>query len=55
MRAVSDTGGLLADRDMPTPVKAVGNMAGLAAGGAIAGAVAFTGWLQKRRARPGPS
>jgi hypothetical protein len=52
LRAVTDTGGLLADRDLPTPVKAVGTAAGLAAGGAIAGAVAVTGWLQKRRARP---
>lgn len=54
LRAVTDTGGLLADRDLPTPLKAVGTAAGLAAGGAIAGAVAVTGWLQKRRARPEP-
>jgi len=53
MREVTDTGGLLADRDLPTPVKAAGTAAALAAGGAIAGAVAVTGWLQKRRARPG--
>lgn len=52
LRAVPDTGGLLADRDLPTPVKAVGTAAALAAGGAIAGAVAVTGWLQKRRQRP---
>ncbi len=53
MRAVTDAGGLLADQDLPTPVRAVGTAAALAAGGAIAGAVAVTGWLQKRRARPG--
>ena len=52
MRAVTDTGGLLADRDLPAPVKAAGAAAVLAATGAIAGAVAVTGWLQKRRARP---
>jgi outer membrane lipoprotein-sorting protein len=51
LRTVTDTGGPFADQDLPTPVKAVGTAAALAAGGAIAGAVAVTGWLQKRRAR----
>jgi hypothetical protein len=53
MRAVTDAGGLLADQDLPAPVRAVGTAAALAAGGAIAGAVAVTGWLQKRRDQPG--
>jgi hypothetical protein len=48
VRAVTDPGGPLADWDLPAPVKAVGSAAALAA----AGAVAATGWLQKRRARP---
>jgi outer membrane lipoprotein-sorting protein len=42
--------GLLSDLDMPTPVK----VARLAAGLGVAGAVALTGWLQKRPARPNP-
>jgi hypothetical protein len=53
-REVSDAGGPFGDRDLPGPVKTAASAAALAAGGAVAGAAALTGWLQKRRAqRPG--
>jgi hypothetical protein len=48
MRAVTDTSRPLADWNLPTPVKAVGRAAALAAGGAVA----VSGWLQKRSAKP---
>ncbi len=51
LREVADSGGPFADRDLPDPVKAAASAAVLAAGGAVAGATALTGWLQKRRAR----
>jgi hypothetical protein len=54
LREVADTGGPLADTDLPGPVKAAGTAIIFAAGGAMVGAAALTGWLQKRRARPGP-
>lgn len=53
LRSVRDGGGLLGDRNLPAPVQAAGTVAALAAGGAIAGAVAVTGWLDKLRARRG--
>jgi hypothetical protein len=54
LREVSDAGGPFGDRDLPDPVKTAASAAVLAAGGAVAGAAALTGWLQKRRAqRPG--
>ncbi len=52
LREVADTGGPLADTDLPGPVKAAGTAIIFAAGGAMVGAAALTGWLQKRRARP---
>jgi hypothetical protein len=51
MRNVADSGGPLADRNLPRAAEAAGTAATLAAGGAIVGAVAVTGWLQKLRAR----
>lgn len=53
LRVVADSGGLFGDRDLPAPVQAAGTGAALAVGGAIAGAVAVTGWLEKHRARRG--
>jgi hypothetical protein len=55
LREVSDSGGLLADTDLPGPVKVAGTAAALAATGVMAGATALTGWLQRRRARPDSS
>lgn len=53
LRVVADSEGVLSDRDLPAPVQAAGTAAALAVGGAIAGAVAVTGWLDKHRARRG--
>jgi len=53
LRAVADTGGPLDDLNLPTAVQGVAAAATLAVGGAIAGAVALTGWLEKHRARRG--
>jgi len=55
LREVSDSGGLFADSDLPGPVKVAATAAAVAATGAMAGAPALTGWLQKRRARPDSS
>jgi hypothetical protein len=54
LRQVADAGGPFGDRDLPDPVKTAASAAVFATGGALAGAAALTGWLQKRRAqRPG--
>jgi outer membrane lipoprotein-sorting protein len=47
MRVVTDSGGPLADRNLPRPAEAAATAATFAA----AGAVALTGWLDKHRAR----
>ncbi|HSR84941.1 MAG TPA: hypothetical protein VLM11_12245, partial [Streptosporangiaceae bacterium] len=47
MRSVTDSGGPLADRNLPRPAEAAATAAALAA----AGAVAVTGWLDKQRSR----
>jgi hypothetical protein len=52
LREVTDPGGLLADLDLPVPLREAGTAVAMAAGGLIAGAGALTGWLAKRRARP---
>jgi hypothetical protein len=49
LRVMTDSGGLFGDRDLPAPVQAAGTAAALAVGGAIASAVAVTGWLDKHR------
>ena len=54
LRVVADSGGLLADRDLPRPVRAAGGAAAIAGLGAAAGAVAITGWLDKHRSRRRP-
>jgi hypothetical protein len=51
MRIVTDSGGPLGDRNLPRAAAAAGTAASLAVGGAIAGAVAVTGWLEKHRAQ----
>jgi hypothetical protein len=51
MRVVTDSGGPLGDRNLPRATAAAGTAASLAVGGAIAGAVAVTGWLEKHRAQ----
>ena len=51
VREVTDPGGLLADLDLPSPLREAGTAVALTAGGLIAGAGALTGWLTKRRAR----
>ena len=51
VREVTDPGGLLADLDLPGPLREAGTAVALTAGGLIAGAGALTGWLTKRRAR----
>jgi hypothetical protein len=53
MHAVADSGGPLADRNLPRAAEAATMAATLAVGGAVAGAVAVTGWLEKHRARRG--
>ena len=53
MRTVTDSGGLFGHKGWPGPVDKVANVAALAAGGATLGAVAVTGWLEKRRADRG--
>ncbi len=52
LREVADPGGLLADLDLPGPLREVGTAVAVAAAGLIAGAGSLTGWLAKRRARP---
>ena len=47
MRSTTDSGGPFGDRNLPRPPEAAATAATLAA----AGAVAFTGWLEKHRAR----
>lgn len=47
MRSVTDSGGPLADRNLPRPAEAAATAAAIAA----AGAVAVTGWLDKHRTR----
>ena len=54
LREVPDTGGLLSDRNLPRPVQAAGAAAAVAGFGAVAGAVAVTGWLEKHRPRREP-
>ena len=44
----------LPDWNLQAPVKVAGSAAVLAVGGAIAGAAALTGWLEKHRVRRGP-
>jgi hypothetical protein len=51
MRIVTASGGPLGDRNLPRAAEAAGTAASLAVGGAIAGAIAVTGWLEKHRAR----
>ncbi|HEY2508690.1 MAG TPA: hypothetical protein VGI58_19410 [Streptosporangiaceae bacterium] len=51
IRSVADSGGPLADRNLPRPAEAVATAATVAAVGALAGAAAVTGWLDKHRAR----
>jgi len=43
---------MLADLDLPGPLREAGTAVAVAAGGLIAGVGALTGWLAKRRARP---
>jgi hypothetical protein len=50
-RIVTDSGGPLGDRNLPRAAAAAGTAASLAVGGAIAGVVAVTGWLEKHRAQ----
>jgi hypothetical protein len=54
LRVVTDSGGLLSDRDLPRPLQAAGAAAAVAGLGAAAGAVAVTGWLDKHRSRRRP-
>jgi hypothetical protein len=54
LRVVTDSGGLLSDRDLPRPVQAAGAAAAIAGAGAAAGAVAVTGWLDRHRSRRRP-
>jgi hypothetical protein len=54
VRVVTDSGGLLSDRDLPRPVQAAGAAAAVAGLAAAAGAVAVTGWLDKHRSRRHP-
>ena len=49
-RSVTDSGGPFGDRNLPSPAEAAATAATIAA----AGAVAFTGWLEKHRARRPP-
>ena len=51
LRAVADSIGPLADRDVPPALKTAGTAAATSAGIAAAGAVALTGWLEKHRPR----
>jgi hypothetical protein len=51
MRVVTESGGPLADLNLPRVAEAAAAGATLAIGGAVAGAVAVTGWLEKHRAR----
>jgi len=51
MRVVTESGGPLADLNLPGVAEAAVAGATLAIGGAVAGAVAVTGWLEKHRAR----
>ena len=54
LRVVTDSGGLLSDRDLPRPVRAAGAAAAVGGLGAAAAAVAVTGWLDKHRPRRRP-
>jgi len=47
MRSVTESGGPLGDLGLPRPAEAAATAGAFAA----AGAVAFTGWLEKHRAR----
>lgn len=52
LREVSDPGGVLADLNLPGPLREAGTAAALGAGSLVAGAGALTGWLARRRASP---
>ena len=51
MRSVTGSGGPLGDLGLPRPAEAAATAAATAGALAAAGAVAFTGWLDKHRAR----
>ncbi len=51
VRVVTESGGPLPDLNLPRVAEAAAAGATLAIGGAVAGAVAVTGWLEKHRAR----